>query len=57
MKGAETLKTMLPCKRRVHLHKSINFKSIFEQLLKSHKNDVTNESKMIEKAISKSSNK
>ena len=31
MQGAETSKTMLPYWRRVHLHKSASFKTIFYQ--------------------------
>ena len=30
MQGAKTSKTMLPCERRVHLHKSASFKMMFE---------------------------
>ena len=42
MCGAETSQIMLPCWRRVHLHKSaksVSFKTIFEQIQKSHKKD------------------
>ena len=38
LQGAKTSKTMLPCKRRVHLHKSASFKMIFEQFQKKYKN-------------------
>ena len=37
MQGTETSKTMLPCWRRVHLHKSRISKTIFEPIQKHHK--------------------
>ena len=40
MRGAETSDTMLPCERGIHLHKSANFKIIFEKLQRNHKNDL-----------------
>ena len=41
MQGAETSKIMLPCERRVHLHKSASFKTIFEKdLTNRQKNNV-----------------
>ena len=46
---------MHPCKRRVHLHKSANFKTIFEHILTNHENNV--DPKMIDKSIQKPSNK
>ena len=41
MRGAETSKTMLPCMRGVHLHKSASFKMILEQPQTHHKTDTT----------------
>ena len=51
MQGAKTSKLMLPCGRRVHLHKSASSKAIFEQLLTNHENDAKIDSKMTEKSI------
>ena len=48
MQGAKTSQIMLPWRRRVHLHKSASFKTIFEQILKSHENDANNDPKMID---------
>ena len=31
MQGTKTLKPMLPLERRVHSHKSMSFKTMFEQ--------------------------
>ena len=53
MQGVKTLKTMFPCELRVHLHKSANFKTIFEQIEKYAKLDPT----MMETSIQKPSNK
>ena len=57
MQGYKTWKFMLPCRRRVHSHKSTNFKTIFEQIQKNHKNDAKNDPKTSEKNIQKLSNK
>ena len=55
MQGAKTSKTMFPCGRRVHLHKSAGFKTSFEQIQKSHKNHAkVNNPKMIEQTTKKS---
>ena len=43
MQGAKTLKTIFPCSRRVHLHKSAGLKTIFEQIPNKHKNDAKND--------------
>ena len=43
MQGAKKSKI-----RRVHLHKSANVKTIFEQIQKVHKNDASIDSKMVE---------
>ena len=51
MQGAKTSKNMLPCGRRVHLHKSISFNTIFEQIQIDHKNDDKNDPKMIEESF------
>ena len=51
MQGAETSKSMLPCGRRVHLHESAIFETIFEQIKKHHKNDIKVDRKNIEKSI------
>ena len=51
MQGAATLKTMFPCGRRVHLHKLVSFKTIFEQMQIIHTNDVGGDLIMIEKSI------
>ena len=51
MQDAETSKIMLPCWRRVHLHKSASLKTIFEQIRKNHKNDAKNYPKLIEKHL------
>ena len=47
---------MFPCGRRVHLHKSANLKTIFENILTNHTNYVKNDPKMIETLIKKPSN-
>ena len=39
MQGATKSKYMLPCGRRVHLHKPISFQTIFEQIPQNHKID------------------
>ena len=49
MQGVKTAKFMFPCWRRVKLHKSAGFKTIFEQIQTNHKNDAENDPKMIEK--------
>ena len=49
MRGAETAKTMLPCRRDVHLHELASFKMIFERP-KQNKNDATNHPRTIEKS-------
>ena len=41
-------KTMLPCLRRVHLHKSASFKTIFEPIQTNHKKDSKIDPKIIE---------
>ena len=48
MQGAITSKNMLPRRRRVHLHKSASFKTIFDQIKKNHKKYAKNDPKMIE---------
>ena len=55
--GAETSKTMFPCGRRVHLHQSDNFKTVFEQIPTNNKNDVKIDPKMAEQSLKKLSNK
>ena len=45
--------TMLPCKRRVHLHKSAILETIFEQIKTSHKNYVKINPDMAEQSINK----
>ena len=57
MQGAKTSKTMLPCGRSEHFHKSASFKTSFEQIQKDHKHDASNDPKMIERTIKNSSNK
>ena len=47
MQGANTSKTILPCGRRVHLHKSASLKKVFEQTLTNQRNEATNDHKMI----------
>ena len=51
MQGAKTSKGMLQCKRHVHLHKSISFKTIFEQIQTICKSDAKNDSKMMRTSI------
>ena len=51
MQRAETSKTMFPCKRRVHLHESAIFETIFEQMQKYLQNDAKKYLKMIERSI------
>ena len=53
MQGAKTSKTMRPCQPRVNLHKSANFKTIFENNLTNHKKYAKNDPKMIEQSIFK----
>ena len=53
MQGAKVSKTMLPCWRRVHLHKSASFKTIFENIQANHTNDAKIDSRMIEQSITK----
>ena len=48
LQGAENSKTMFPCKRRVHLHQSIIFQTVFKQLLTNHENDAKNDPEMTE---------
>ena len=48
MQGAKNSKTMLPRKRRAHLHKSASFKTSFEQIQKDDKKYAKNDSKMVE---------
>ena len=38
MKGVKILKTVFPCGRRVHLHKSVTFKTTFYYYYKRYKN-------------------
>ena len=45
---------MLPCRRRVHVHKSASFKTIFEQILNIYENDAKTNPRMIETSIWKS---
>ena len=40
---AQTSKFIIPCKLRVHLHKSPSFKTIFKRLLTNPKNDAKND--------------
>ena len=56
MQGAKLQKNA-PCWRHVHLHKSTNYKTIFEQLQTNHKSDAKIDHTMIEKLLSKPSNK
>ena len=49
MQGDKTSKIMIPCGRRVNLHKSANFKTISEQNLTNHNDDVKTDSEMIGK--------
>ena len=49
MQGAKTSKTMSPCGRRVHIHKSASFKTIFEQIPNIDKSSAKTDSEMIEK--------
>ena len=51
MQGAKTFKIMFLCERRVHLHKSAGFKTIFEEIPPNHKNDAKNDSNIIEQII------
>ena len=51
MQDAQTSKIMLQCRRRGHKHKSASFKTIFEQIKTSHKNDAKHDPKMIEKTF------
>ena len=53
MQGATTSKTMFPCRRRAHSHKSASFKTIFEQISTNHKNDARFDPKNIDKSILK----
>ena len=53
MQGAETSKTMFPCWRRVHLHESASFKTIFERLQTNHKKYAKIDPKMTENTIFK----
>ena len=51
MQRVEKSKPMLPCWRRVHLHKSASFKTIFEQIPTNHKTDAKIDIKMVEKSF------
>ena len=57
MQAAKTSKFMLPCRRRVHLHTSASFKTIFEQIQTNHKNYIKFDPKMIEKSVKITSTK
>ena len=57
MQSAETSKTMLPCKRRVHLHKTASLKTVFKQSQHNHKNNVSVGAKMVEQSIKKEKKK
>ena len=57
MRGAATSKTMFPCERGVHLHKSASSKTIFEKIQTSHKDDAKNDHKTIWKPIKNPSRK
>ena len=49
MQSAETSKKIiLPCGRRVHLHKSASFKMIVENIQTNHKKDGTIDAELIE---------
>ena len=52
-KVLKTSKAMLPCWRRVHLHKSSSFKKETERILKHSKNDAKNDPKMIDTSVKK----
>ena len=49
MQGAETSKTIIPCERRVHLHKTATSKTTNKS--KHIKNNAKDDSKMIETNI------
>ena len=59
--GAETSKSMLPCKRRVHLHQSANFKMIKKMIQKWPKHPLKTHPKidpeMAETSVKNTSNK
>ena len=50
MRSAKTSKHKLPCRRRVHLHKSASFKTIFEQKTLTNKTNCKNDHTMIEQS-------
>ena len=56
MQGAETSKTMIPCWRRVHFHKSTIFETMLEKIQKHHKHYAKIDPKMIENSIKKTMN-
>ena len=51
MQGAKISKSMFPCVRRVHLHKSASFKLIRGKNQTNHKKNAKSGPKMIEKTI------
>ena len=56
MQGAKTSKNMLLCQRRVHLHKSASFKTIFHQIPQIIiKHDFKIDPNMIDKSIKQTS--
>ena len=54
MQGAETKEARFPCGRRVHLYRSVCFKTIFEQI--PPKNDAGIDPEMIEQSFRKHQN-
>ena len=48
MQGAKTTQIMLSCERRVHLHNSASFKTIFEQIQTNLKTCAKVDSKMVD---------
>ena len=57
MRGARTSKIMLPFGRNGHLHTSASFKTIFENILTNHNNDIKIDPEMVEQTVKKPSNK
>ena len=51
MQGADFSKSMFPCVRRVHLHKSASFKLIRGKIQTNPTNNAKSGPKMIEKTI------
>ena len=51
MQGAKTSQIMLPCWRRVHLHKSARFKMIPDKILTNQKHHLKIGPKMLEHSI------